>query len=257
MGSRCRRSGERPIKTNLLPPEIARAMAWKSKQPWFIGAAACIGLAVAGVGGYVWNERSAFASSQTGDAHQHNDAVIGQVGLLKTQWGAKVNQGQFDQEQGQIEQAMMLANARRIWPMLTLDVYQSLPQAQGSGAAATQPAGSATQPAATQEAGATTEPIASRTIVLTHILSDYFGQLSAQNLSGTAANLPQVQAPDTDGQRGERENAATGAPSTTPTVNPAALQATEGPSDHGFVVTITGYVPETPGWSCTTWCRIT
>ena len=132
-------NGQAPIQTTLGPPEIARAKAWKSKQPWFIGAAACVGLAVAGVGAYVWSERSTFASSQTSDVHiQHNEQVIGAVGLLKTQWGQKVNSGQFDQQKAQIEQAMTLANARRIWPMLTLDVYQSLPQAQAGGAATTQ-----------------------------------------------------------------------------------------------------------------------
>ena len=241
--------GQAPIRTNLLPPEIARAMAWKSKQPWFIGAAACVGLAVAGVGAYVWNERSAFASSQTSDAHRNNDSVIGQVSTLKGSWTTNVNQGQFDQQKGQIEQAMMLANARKIWPMLTLDVYQSLPQAQGSAVAATQPAAqaasSATQPAATQEASATTEPSAARTIVLTHILSEYFGQLSTQNLSGTAAALPTPSAPTPTDNGDNGEGAPPPVPST-PTVSPA-LQATEGPSDHGFVVTITGYVPETPG----------
>ena len=230
--------GQAPIKTNLLPPEIARAMAWKSKQPWFIGAAACVGLAVAGVGAYVWSERSAFASSQTSDAHSHNEQVIGAVGLLKTQWGQKVNQGQFDQLKGQIEQAMQLANARRIWPMLTLDIYQSLPQAKAGGAAS-----DTTQPT-TQAAGATTEPSGPNTIVLTHILSDYAGALSTVNLSGTAAVLPTPQAPAmTD--NGDSENPVPVAPST-PTVSPA-LQATEGPSDHGLVVTITGYVPETAG----------
>ena len=80
--------------------------------------------------------------------------------------------------------------------------------------------------------------------MLTQIQSDYSGALSTVNLSGTAAVLPTPQAPAmTD--NGDSENPVPVAPST-PTVSPA-LQATEGPSDHGFVVTITGYVPETPG----------
>ena len=217
-------------------------MAWKSKQPWSIGAAACEGLAVAGVGAYVWNEKSAFAASQTGEQHQHNDAVMGQVSTLKNEWSQKVNQGQFDQQKTQIEQSMALANARKVWPMLTLDIYQSLPQAQLAAGAATRPASAGTQPGTV--AGAGTQPGASHEIVVTHILSDYSGALSTVNLSGTAAALPTPAAP-TPMDNGDSENPAPPVAPSTP-VNPA-LAATQGPSDHGFVVTITGYVPDVPG----------
>ncbi|MGN6367328.1 MAG: type IV pilus assembly protein PilM [Phycisphaerae bacterium] len=246
--------GQAPIKTNLLPPEIARAMAWKSKQPWFIGAAAAVGVAVALVGAYVWNERATFANTQASEQHTHNDTVIGQVSQLKSQWQQKVNQGQFDTEKQQIEQSMALASARRIWPMLTMDIYHALPQAQkGKGESATQPAAtqsasSTTQPAATQEAGATTEPSVTPTIVLTQIDSTYTGLLSSVNLNGTAANLPVMQAPSMSDNPDDNGGIDSDVPPppVAPTVDPA-LAAKEGPSDHGFVVTITGYVPDVQG----------
>ncbi|HUO08547.1 MAG TPA: type IV pilus assembly protein PilM [Phycisphaerae bacterium] len=226
--------GHAPIKTNLLPPEIARAMAWRRKQPWFIGAAACVGLSVAAVGGYVWNERSAFASSQSSERRQHNDSVIGQENILKSNWNSNVNQGQFDAQKTQVEQSLTLARARQIWPQLTLDIYQTLPQALT--AAATQPTTQA----------ADSQPAQPHTVVLTHILSDYNGVLSSVNVT-TGVATPGTPAPVTVTPENP-ENGEQPPPSAAPSsINPAINTAVEGPSDHGFVVTIIGYCPNVPG----------
>jgi type IV pilus assembly protein PilM len=228
--------GFAPIKTNLLPPEIARAMAWRRKQPWFIGAAACVGLAVAGVGGYVWSEKSAFAASQNSDRFQHNNAVIGQENILKGNWTTNVNQGQYDTEKTQIEQSLTLAKARQIWPQLTLDIFQALPQAQSAAAT----------PPMTQ--GADTQPEQPHTVVITHIMSDYNGVLSSVNMAGAAASITATAAPTPAGNEDAEGNVIGPAPSAVASsAGTGTTSATEGPSDHGFIVTIIGYCPDVAG----------
>ena len=137
--------------------------------------------------------------------------------------------------------------------MLTLDIYQSLPQAQlAAGAATTRPASAGTQPGTV--AGAGTQPGASHEIVVTHILSDYSGALSTVNLSGTAAALPTPAAP-TPMDNGDSENPAPPVAPSTP-VNPAAggdagaVGSRLRGDDHGVCA-------GRRGWSCMTWCRST
>ncbi len=101
--------GLAPINTNLLPLELARKMMWKSKQPWFIGAAAILLLSVAATGFMIWTQSKTFASTQSddGDAGKNSKAISEAINQ-QSKWNA-LPLAQFDTDKAQIDQLMGLA----------------------------------------------------------------------------------------------------------------------------------------------------
>ncbi len=212
-----------PIDTNLLPVEIARKMMWHNKQKWFIGAAAILLLSIGAVGFQYWSAKTAFASTQEEAAK--NTSAMGDALNAKKKWPS-AGMSQFDTDKGQIDQLMGLAQARTIWPALTLDILGALPQAKN--------------PAAVKTPG-------SRLVVLTRITSDYNGVLSS--VSTTGAVFVPVTTPDQPPTDGAVDpNTVDNPAPTVAAANPNGPKPGQvGPSDHGFVVTIIGYSPPVPG----------
>jgi type IV pilus assembly protein PilM len=210
--------GLAPIDTNLLPIELARQMMWQNKQPWFIGAAAILLLAVGGTFVQYFSAKNTFAATQ-GEERSKNDNAMGDAVRLKASWP---NVSQFDIDKASIDQILGLAQARTVWPELTLDILDALPQAQN--------------PAAVKAPG-------SRVVVITSINSTYYGQLSSVSTTGAViVNTPTPGAPQQD----NGDNGDNGAPA--PSAAPAGPNPNQvGPSDHGFLVTISGYSPPVPG----------
>jgi type IV pilus assembly protein PilM len=116
--------GMATIDTNLLPTEIARQMMWKKKQPWFVGAAACIAAGSAFMVLQWYAAHSAFASSQNGPAADNTNA-LGPLTDLRKEWKG-VNDN-FDLAVKQVEAQTTLVAARRVWPEVMMDVFSSLP----------------------------------------------------------------------------------------------------------------------------------
>jgi type IV pilus assembly protein PilM len=214
--------GLAPIDTNLLPIELARQMMWQNKQPWFIGAAAILLLAVGGTFVQYFAAKSTFAATQ-GDDRTKNDNAMGDALRAKSAWP---NVAQFDTDKAQIDQILGLAQARTVWPQLTLDILDALPQAKNPDAVKTP---------------------GSRIVVITNITSQYYGALSSVSTLGSVLiNTPNAPTPDqAPGGNPDDPNQGMGMPPPQPTaaVNPNQV----GPSDHGFLITINGYSPPVPG----------
>jgi type IV pilus assembly protein PilM len=205
------------IDTNLLPVEIARKMMWKSKQPWFIAATALIVLGVASLGAKYYSASGAFDKMEATDTHASNDAALNKFSAAKgnyTRLGDSVKASQDT-----AENFVKLAQYRALWPMLNLDILDSLPQAHSQGAGAG--AGPSSQPA----------PV---TIVLTRIDPVFSSNLSAVSVTGGTTN------------------AAAAAPATPAPAKGAkaasVAQDAEPESNRGFIVTINGYTTAPRGW---------
>jgi type IV pilus assembly protein PilM len=210
--------GLAPIDTNLLPIELARQMMWQNKQPWFIGAAAILVLAIGGAFVQFYAENKAFANTQ-GEERAHNDNAMGDALRAKQGWP---NVDQFNTDKAQIDQILGLAQARTVWPALTMDILEALPQAKN--------------PEAVKTPG-------SRLVVITGINSTYYGALSSVSTTGAVIiNNPTGPAPDAQ-QVDANGDPVQSAVSAVPAVNPNQV----GPSDHGFLVQITGYSPPVQG----------
>ncbi len=145
------------INSNLLPIEIARAMMWKKKQPWFIGAAALVALGAVANAGQWYMAKSDFKAAEDtkkGD----NDIAQSQAQTLVTQWDGVAYD--WDQSMAQINSQFQLVRERRVWPMIASDVFSSLPQASQQGGPP---------------------------VVITGMYADYVPALSQNTLSDTTA----------------------------------------------------------------------
>ena len=110
--------GQATIGSNLLPIEIARQMMWKNKQPWFIGAAAILVLAIGGAFVQYYAENKSFANTQLDEKDKNNNAMVDAINAKKAWPGGD----QFTADKAQIDQILGLEQARTIWPALTLDL---------------------------------------------------------------------------------------------------------------------------------------
>jgi type IV pilus assembly protein PilM len=214
--------GLAPIDTNLLPIELARQMMWQNKQPWFIGAAAILVLAIGGAFIQFYAENKSFANTQLDEKDKNNNAMADAINAKK----AWPNVDQFTADKAQIDQILGLEQARTIWPALTLDILGALPQAKNPDAVKTP---------------------GSRVVVITSINSLYSGALSSISTNGVPINAPNAPTPDMSQSPQQMMDQGNGPP-VAPAAAPGAPNPNQvGPSDHGFVVTITGYSPPIQG----------
>ncbi|HVX85914.1 MAG TPA: type IV pilus assembly protein PilM [Phycisphaerae bacterium] len=199
------------IDTNLLPVEIARKMMWKSKQPWFIAATALIVLGVASLGAKYYSASGAFDKMEKSDTAVSNDAALGKFSAAKQKYNALGDSVKASQETA--ENFVKLAEYRALWPMLTMDILDSLPQAHAAAGA-----GPSSQPA----------PL---NIVLTRIDPVFSANLSGVSLTGGPATPAPANA--NTNTNNANNNAQTGAVAD---------------SNRGFIVTINGYTTAPEGW---------
>jgi hypothetical protein len=195
------------IDTNLLPTEIARAMMWKKKQPWFIGAAALVALGALSAGGQWWMARSDFNSAVNQEAKAKNDAAESTDLALRTEWQGINNT--YDLARQQVNEQFELVAARKIWPGILADIFAALPP---------------------PNAGA---PV----IAITDITPEYSSELSKISIEIQGATA----APGGGGPAGLGGGAAAGAAAAAAGAAAAKPGAAVTATDHGFVVTISGY----------------
>ncbi len=194
--------GLAPIDTTLLPTEIARKMLWRKKQPWFIGAAALVALGAVGMGVQLWMAESSYAAQA--NLQDDNRRRLVEATKLMGAWNSVPDT--FAPDKAKVESQMGLASSRAVLPQLMTDVYSSLPQSK-----------SKTQPP----------------VIITNFSTDYYGKLSLQTtqLKSNSATPGGLGAPPPTPDMSADPNATT---------QPIDTRL-EGPSDHGFIVTIKGY----------------
>ena len=192
------------IETNLLPTEIARSMMWKKKQSWFVAASAVLALGGLGMVGQYWKASSDFKASQNGDLFRQNTSGMVEDSELVKRWNAVTDN--FDKAKQDVDAQFNLLSARKVWPGIMADILTALPPL---------PAGQ------------------SPLVVLTDIASEYRTQLGGVKIVIGAAGAAR------GGGAVEPGAGAVGA--AVPTTGPATAPAPNAPSDHGFVVTISGY----------------
>lgn len=226
--------GLAPIKTNLLPVEIARKMMWRQKQPWFIGAAALVALGAVGMMGQWWMASSAYGAQES--QRQENDGRLASAKAELDRFTGLPDT--FEQDKAKLDSQVKLAENRSVIPMLMMDILQSLPQAAGRGPAK---------------------------ITILNVTSDYKGALSEWStdrgsMSNVGTYTPAEGAGDAGGMTGENgmpagwvdPRAAAGLAQQP--VQEVVVQEGDvtgaakskdnkkiGDSDHGFIIAITGY----------------
>jgi type IV pilus assembly protein PilM len=196
------------IDTNLLPVEIARAMMWKKKQPWFIGATALLAVGALAMAGQWWTANSSYKNATANKAlYDQNVVKANDFNQLVREWDQV--SGNYGQAQKQVEDQFALLQARRVWPGITADIFSALEKISPN-AEAQKPQG----------------PL----MVITSMTSEYSSALGAA--------LPVQSNPDSGGAGGGAGGLppGMGAPAT-PT--PPATQPTD--TDHGFLISISGY----------------
>ncbi len=197
------------IETNLLPVEIARAMMWKKKQPWFIGASALVALGAMSIGVQWYMAKADFDSAANQKAKADNDADEAKDLNLRTAWN-HIDNG-YDDAEKKVKAQMSLVESRLVWPGIMADIYAALPQQRG---------------------------LTGSVIAITGITSDY-----DYNNALSAIDLSKITAGAGGGIAGGGGGGGGGGAIVTPAggagTQPAVGQV--GESDHGFVVTITGY----------------
>jgi type IV pilus assembly protein PilM len=190
------------IETNLLPTEIARSMMWKKKQPWFIAASAVLALGGLGMFGQQWKASSDYKASQSGELNRQNTNGLSADATLVKRWNDVTDN--YDKAKADVDAQFTLLYARKVWPGIMADVLSAL-----------------------QPPPAGQSPL----IVITDINSDYHDRLGDFKIVIGAAGAAAGAAPEPVAAPGGA--ASTGGATSAP--------APTAPSDHGFVVTISGY----------------
>ncbi len=123
------------IRANLLPPELARVQAWRRKQPWFMGAAACLAAAAVMPFLRIGIDRSAL---------ERNQELVGQIQRIVNQ--AKQYQAEYKKvatdTTGQLEQINKLFELEKdkdVIPRVIWLVHEALPKIDPALAAARTP----------------------------------------------------------------------------------------------------------------------
>jgi type IV pilus assembly protein PilM len=114
------------INATLLPGELARIAVWKKKRPYFIAAAACLGLAA--ILPYTRNflDQQALASTQADDAQRVTRRIIDETAKLRDDYNkVKTNTGESER---QITQLLELQKDKRLVPQLLALIYEAMPE---------------------------------------------------------------------------------------------------------------------------------
>ncbi len=117
--------GMSAISANLLPPELARIAMWNKKRPYFMAAAACLGLAAM----FPWL-RNTMDKSALGSTSQKevNDAkqIVDEASRNKSEFAKAEGETQAKQEQ--IKKLFELQSQKALLPAMLSLVHDSLPE---------------------------------------------------------------------------------------------------------------------------------
>ncbi|MCH8854529.1 MAG: type IV pilus assembly protein PilM, partial [Planctomycetes bacterium] len=154
--------GKGHMRCNLLPPEIARQVTWRKKQPWFAAAAACLALCA----GMVWFRQSAdlraLAGNRGGAEQLSSMTFSAAVGVFNNPPSSGTPPREYAKtiklmtdsiskkyeeykrlgktEMDQCEIIIELQRDKALWPMILSVIHDSVPSlpqltSAGSGAA--------------------------------------------------------------------------------------------------------------------------
>jgi type IV pilus assembly protein PilM len=113
------------INASLLPSELARVAAWRRKRPYFVAAAACLGLAAAMPYVRTALDQKALASDQAAEVQAAARRVIAEAQRYRTEF-QKVQTNTAEQEKN-IKALLELRKDRALIPSVVALVYESLP----------------------------------------------------------------------------------------------------------------------------------
>ena len=111
------------IQTNLLPSEIARQRLWAHKRPWFVGAAAAILLACAGVAYSGFRDRNALRPESSEALPKVRQVVRAYQGYRQDH--ANISGG-ADKAKGETDQYMAMTERNDFWEKLHSIVSRSI-----------------------------------------------------------------------------------------------------------------------------------
>jgi len=121
------------VTSTLLPIEIVRQSAWRHKNPWFVGAAACLALAAGTVWArYVWDMQAVESGRQ---AESNVQSTVDQYTKYKSEYN-KLSQGETANRSVQIKQ---IENDKSVLPSLLEMIAGAIPQGQQQLAEARDP----------------------------------------------------------------------------------------------------------------------
>ena len=112
------------ISASLLPPDLARIAVWNKKRPWFVAAAACLGLAAIFPHTRNWLDESALAAN----AHYSSDAkrIIDNAQSFRSRF----DQVRLDttQQEERIKNLLTLQNDKRVIPYILSLIHEAMPE---------------------------------------------------------------------------------------------------------------------------------
>jgi type IV pilus assembly protein PilM len=113
-----------PIKASLLPTELARVAMWQKKRPYFVAAAACLGLAAA----LPWtrNFLDSRALAANADLSQRAQSIVQRAAQFRQDF-SKVQSDSGDQQK-RIEELLSLMKDQPLVPRILSLVHEALPQ---------------------------------------------------------------------------------------------------------------------------------
>jgi type IV pilus assembly protein PilM len=118
--------GMAAISANLLPHELARVAMWRRKQPFFIAAAACMGLAAVFPWARYSMDKQALASDSSQDAARRAQEVIQKAQSFQRQFGEA--QATAGTEKDRVEKIFELQKDRALVPSLVAALHEALPE---------------------------------------------------------------------------------------------------------------------------------
>jgi len=116
--------GLAPISANLLPHELARVALWNRKRPWFIGAAACLGLASVLPWWRETSDRSALAAGQ--DDGNRAKSIVDRAQDLSRKFSEA--QAAAGGEKEKVDKLFELHKDRALVPQILQLVHEALPE---------------------------------------------------------------------------------------------------------------------------------
>ncbi|MFO0836992.1 MAG: type IV pilus assembly protein PilM [Phycisphaerae bacterium] len=112
------------ISANLLPPELARVAIWKKKQPYFIAAAACVGLAAA----LPWTrsviDSQALAANR--DLGSQAQRIITEAKRYQEEFGKVASD--TGEKRRNIDELLNLQKDRAVVPRVMSLVFEAMPE---------------------------------------------------------------------------------------------------------------------------------
>jgi len=120
--------GLHAVDANILPSSIIRSRQWKAKQPWLVGAAACVAVAAGLMGGSYFMARAEWMAEYDPGGMNGTDIEVKRVLTPAQKWQREVNQiaKADDDPRHRIENLQRTLDYRNLWPMINQDIAEAL-----------------------------------------------------------------------------------------------------------------------------------